>query len=498
MATKILLWLDVISAHFGMAKWLQEKHDCEISAIIDVNNGKKFYEEQQIVKFHSKWYLRECFDNSQKKPDLKYLAEIEKKYKFDIWKIVYSDVNFYKYNDYYKFNYDEILTIIEQECRFFEKVIDIEKPNYLAIRITDLSNGQILQKICEAKNIKVLMLSHTRFENRSYISNEYDYLEFTKKHMEKKQKSFEEMREVIKIVKDSQAKFNKRYRGTRNSWFFGSLKYLSIIAQNKYKKYYANFGKSFFKVIFIEGTRPLRAIYRKKFIDANLLTKINYKQKFIYFPLHLEPERTMLIPTPFYSNQLEIITNIAKSLPIDFQLIVKEHPMQKIYGWRDISYYKKILSLPNVEMIHPSLSQTPILENCKMVIVITGTTGLEAALYKKPSIVFGDTIYDSLPSVQRITNLEKLPVVIKETLNKEVNLEDVNEFMYLLDTNTFDFPSANLSLKFIDEFFYDGYLFDTEINNEQAEKFIKKNSEYFETLAEEHIKKIKELEQENK
>ncbi len=149
-------------------------------------------------------------------------------------------------------------------------------------------------------------------------------------------------------------------------------------------------------------------------------------------------------------------------------------------------------------MIHPSLSQTPILENCKMVIVITGTTGLEAALYKKPSIVFGDTIYDSLPSVQRITNLEKLPVVIKETLKKEVNLEDVNEFMYLLDTNTFDFPSANLSLKFIDEFFYDGYLFDTEINNEQAEKFIKKNSEYFETLVEEHIKKIKELEQENK
>ena len=81
---------------------------------------------------------------------------------------------------------------------------------------------------------------------------------------------------------------------------------------------------------------------------------------------------------------------------------------------------------------------------------------------------------------------------------KAHSIEDVNEFMYLLDTNTFDFPSANLSLKFIDEFFYDGYLFDTEINNEQAEKFIKKNSEYFETLAEEHIKKIKELEQENK
>ena len=76
-------------------------------------------------------------------------------------------------------------------------------------------------------------------------------------------------------------------------------------------------------------------------------------------------------------------------------------------------------------------------------------------------------------------------------------MEDVNEFMHLLDSNTFEFSSSELLLKFIDEFFYDGYLFDTHINNEQAEKFFKKNSEYFEILAEEHIKKINELKLEN-
>ena len=52
-------------------------------------------------------------------------------------------------------------------------------------------------------------------------------------------------------------------------------------------------------------------------------------------------------------------------------------------------------------------------------------------------------------------------------------------------------------MKFIEEFFYDGYLFDTEINNEKATEFIKNNSKYFEILAEEHIKKIKELKLEN-
>ena len=482
-----------------MAKWLQEKYDCEISAIIDVNNGKKFYDEQQIVRFHSKWYLRECFDNSQKKPDLEYLAEIEKKYKFDIWKLVFSDVNLYKFNPYYKFNYDEILTIIEQECRFFEKIIDIEQPNFLAIRITDLSNGQILQKICEAKNIKILMLSFTRFENRYYISHEYDYLEFTKKSVGKKEYSFEEMREGSKITTVAQTKFRKKYRSTTKSWIYGSLKYLSIILNSKYSKYYANFGKSFFKVIFIEGVFPLRKIKRKQFIDSNISKQINAHENFIYYPLQLEPERTLLIPAGHYTNQIEVITNIARSIPIDFQLIVKEHPMQKIYAWRDISFYKKIQELPNVKLIHPSVSQKTILEKCKMVITVTGTTGLEGILHKKPCIVLADTIYDRLSSVHRLKNLEELPNTIKESLKKEVSLKDVNEFMDLLNTNTFDLDITNseIIIKFIEEFFYDGYLFDTEINNEKATEFIKNNSKYFEILAEEHIKKIKELKLEN-
>ena len=102
MAEKILLWLDVFSQHFGMATYLQKKYNYEISAVIDVNRGKKFYEEQKFVDFKNIWYFRECFDKSQKKPDLQYLAQIEKKYKFDLWKIIYSDIHFYKYNEYYK------------------------------------------------------------------------------------------------------------------------------------------------------------------------------------------------------------------------------------------------------------------------------------------------------------------------------------------------------------------------------------------------------------
>ena len=108
----------------------------------------------------------------------------------------------------------------------------------------------------------------------------------------------------------------------------------------------------------------------------------------MFFPLHVEPERTISIDSPYYSNQLEIITNVARSLPINYKLFVKEHPMQAVYGWRNTSYYKKILELPNVILIHPNFSNETLLENCQLVVTIGGTLGLEAAFNKKPSIVF--------------------------------------------------------------------------------------------------------------
>ena len=490
MKEKILLWLDVFSAQFGMAKWLQKKYNCEICAIIDVNKGKKFYEEQKIVDFKKKWYFRECFNRSQKEPDLKYLAEIEKKYKFDVWKIVYSDINFYKYNEYHKFNYDEILTIIEQECRFFEQILDDGKPNYLAIRITDSSNGQILQKICAARGIKILMLSFTRFGNRAYISHEYDHLEFSKKQDEKKERSFEELQKDMQIITSLQSTFRKKFRNSKKTWIKGALKYLSLVISDKYREHYTNYGKTFSKVIRIEGGFPLKTRKRKKFIDINLLSQLKLEERFIYFPLQLEPERATLISATFYTNQLDVITNIAKAIPIDFQLFVKEHPMQKIKGWREISFYKSIMELPNVKLIHPSIPNDEMLKKCSLAITIAGTTGLEAALYKKPCIIFADANYSLLPSVYRLRSLEDLPNAIRESLKKEVKLSDVNDFINLLDKNSFPFNNTELSIKINDEFFYDGYLFDTEIDNKKAEEFLRKNHEYFEVLAMEYMKKI--------
>ena len=167
--------------------------------------------------------------------------------------------------------------------------------------------------------------------------------------------------------------------------------------------------------------------------------------------------------------------------------------MQKIRGWRETSFYKTIDELPNVELIHPAISNEKMLEKCDIAITIAGTTGLEAALYQKPAIVFTDTIYQSLPSVHRLKSLEELPEAINESLKKEVSISDINDFINLLERNSFPFNNTELSIKINNEFFYDGYLFDTKINKKNVEEFLKNNKNYFEILKTEYVKKINEI-----
>ena len=120
---------------------------------------------------------------------------------------------------------------------------------------------------------------------------------------------------------------------------------------------------------------------RKKFIDANLSYKIPNKQNLIFFALQQEPERSLLISAPDYIDQVENVNFIAKSIPNDYHLVVKEHPTQgpPTRDWRKISDYQKMMDNPNVTVIHPSVPADKIIEKSKLVISISGTLALETA-----------------------------------------------------------------------------------------------------------------------
>jgi hypothetical protein len=486
---KILFWLDSGLIQFGIAKFLQEKYDADFYAIIDTNKGKIFFQDQKFINFKKQWFYRDCFISNKKK-NIEFLINIEKKYNLNLWKIIFSDVLFNEYNKFYKFKFKEILPIIEQEIEFYEQVLDEVKPNFLIIRATDYSKNQILHQICKARKIPILSLGHTRLGTKCIITTENDLLDDHQiASLEKNSYSWKELQSNLKIYSKSQKNMVKIYQSSFFDKIKAALFFITHVNNKEYKKYYEHKGLSISNLIKNEFYVFFQR-FRKKFIEKNSIKELKVNEKNVYFPLQFEPERTILIPAPYYTNQLELIKNIARSLPIDYFLYVKEHPGQSLNNWRNIKYYKQILRMPNVRFIHPSISSLTLVQNSDLVITITGTAGLEALFFQKPSIVFGDSIYSKLAGVSRVKNLEELPEVIRTSLKKKIELKDLNNFMNTIEDNSFEFDITEMLMDIDSTFYFNAFLQDVKIENKKMSKFLEKNKDLFSNLANEHLKKI--------
>ena len=71
----------------------------------------------------------------------------------------------------------------------------------------------------------------------------------------------------------------------------------------------------------------LKRNFSKLFLDVKFTNEIP-KQKYVYFPLHVDPEASTMVLSPFHTNQIALIENLSKSLPTD-HLLVKEKYLKK-------------------------------------------------------------------------------------------------------------------------------------------------------------------------
>ena len=496
MSNKILVWVDVGLIQFGIAKYLKKIYDCELFAIYDFNHHiKKSFLNQKLIDFKKEWYYWDHVLNIKQKPDVEYLKSFEQKYGINLWSITSTDRIFNKYNKWHIFSRDEVLKILELECKFFENVLESSKPNFLMIKVTDQHRSNLLERMCRSKGIKVLMLETSRLGYRSTISeeaNEIDYLESMQSTND--EITFSELRNSLrKYDRYKQAKSLRSGGFDFPIWkkIKSSLYWMINTFDKEYRMGYDHFGMTRFNVITDRISAAIKRSYRTSYIDSALARKIK-NEKFVYFPLSVEPERTLSISAPFYMDQLEIIRNVARSIPVDYKLYVKEHMAMRYRHWRPISYYKAVMDLPNVTFIHPSLGNKELIKNCSIVFTVTGTAGLEAAYYGKPSIIFGHTSYDSLPSVHKIENLEDLPKIIRTCLDEKVNPSDVASLVKIIENVSFDFDIVNMYNKIEDRFHAGGFLLSNKMPMDFLDSFLEENKTTFEMLANEHVKKIKQ------
>ena len=113
---------------------------------------------------------------------------------------------------------------------------------------------------------------------------------------------------------------------------------------------------------------------------------------YVLFPMHLEPEQSILVYAPFHTNQFAVIQSVAQAMPADTVLYVKDHTV--MLGNRSRSYYEKLARVPNVRLIHPDTPARDVILGSQGVVTISGTAGFEAALHGKPVFTLGRPFYN--------------------------------------------------------------------------------------------------------
>jgi len=493
---KILFWIDIAMAHFGLAYQLQQKLDVDMFAIIDTpNKPKKMFKNQKIVNFQKTWFFHDHIKKVIEKPDLEYLSNFEKKYNIDLWELTINERHFYKHNKFYKFTTNQILKILEQECKLFESIIKEIKPDYLFINEPPFHHQRLIIELCKAKKIKVLSLSISRFETSTIVVENRSTFDLPK------ELDLIKIDESSNIQIESTSKYNqlnKKWAKNKTYSISNKIKalkdYIFISDSKNAQQNYTYYGRTKYKVIF-----DAILFYFKKYIRTNYLNNnsekiIDLNTPFIYFPLGIDDDVSLLHDAPLFTDQIEIVKHIAKSIPIDYKIYVKDHIHGGLRAWKDIKQYKEIKDLPNVVLIHPSYSSKELIKNCKLMISVNGGgSTIEAVSENKPAIIFSDMPIDIVPSVYKVNSLKKLHVLIKIALETPVNPEYFRKYNQLIQKRKINFNWDELEMLRNKQFFSGNILSDVEYPEYKVKEFFEKNEEMFKILLDSYIQKMNEF-----
>jgi len=492
---KILFWVDIVMAHFGLAYQLQQKLDVEMFAIIDTpNKPKKMFKNQKIINFQKTWFFHDHIKKTLEKPDLEYLSNFEKKYNIDLWKLTINERHFYKYNKFYKFTTNHILKILEQECKLFESILDEIKPDYLFINEPPFHYQKLFVELCKAKKIIVLSLHISKYKTSMIIVENNKTFDFPKNLDSIKPEELSEDR-----LDDDYNKGSKKWGEDRTYSLSNKLKalkdYIFISDSKNVQTNFTYYGRKKYKVILETIALSFRRRKRYNYLKNNSERTVNLDTPFVYFPLGIDDDVALLHNAPFFTDQVEVVKHVAKSVPIDYKVYVKDHIHGHFRGWRDIKQYEEIKNIQNVNLIHPSFSSRKLIKNCKIVISVnSGGSTVEAAYENKPAITFTEQPINIIPTVYKVESLTKLHQLIKKALKTPINPENIKKYDRLIRNKKIDFSWASLIILRNKQFYSGNILSDVEYPEDKVKEFFKKNDKMFKILADEHVEKMNEFE----
>lgn len=412
-------------------------------------------EEKYISEFRNLFSIvfsyRDAFScNFEKFPHVKeclpideYLIKSMEKYENTIIKMM-------ERNHTHSLDYDSRKRIYFKHLRYWNYILDIYNIDYfVCFNIPHEIFDYLIYCLCKVKGIRVIASYISPIMEYSYLVEDIESpcpeiaIEYKKLLLEYKDSDIDE----ISLSGDFNSNFEK-YINTNNDitpYYMKSksrpwakdikrpLIYLKkLIINTKKNKIKIALNKLRYIFSNIRLSRQLNNYYDKHAQEVDL------GQKYIYAPLHFQPECTTCPMGGVYVYQYLYIEMISYYLPEGVLIYVKEHPMQKLLG-RDLKLYKDLLRMHNVRLVPRQLDTYTLLDNCIAVASVTGTAGFEGLFRNKPFLMFGSFINQYAPGVYNIRNNEDCRKALSEVLNKKdfVSIKELKIYMAALERVTF-------------------------------------------------------------
>ena len=329
---------------------------------------------------------------------------------------------------------------VQGALSFFEILFSQIVYDFVFLYVVASSPTLLLSYFAKYHKVTLRCLYHSRIGNRNFLdSSPFGNLEILKNkylnndivvshRAQEKAKNYLKSFREKPVVPDYTSYFENKTDFILKDAIYFIVYFFAFYLRFFLPKYYRNIltkDKMMHKLFYLKRN------ILKLFFSIKFTNQIP-NQKYVYFPLHVDPESSTMVSSPFHTNQIALIENLSKSIPADHLLVVKEHiPM---IGFRPKNFYKTIMSFPRVKLINPRFDQFSLINKSSFVCTITGTAGLEALMLKKKVLLIGKNapfsffekgiIVESDISIlsKRFFELKKLSQIDDESILKYLGL----------------------------------------------------------------------------
>lgn len=296
----------------------------------------------------------------------------------------------------------------------------------------------VLFDLAKMHGIKTIMFEQTSVFDRAIILNDY------KKSCEALEKQLLEDKDKIFSVEDFEADIRRYYDKQMDSLKPHIPQYIHDLNKrfsffNILKTKSTVLFRSFRDGVFFErvGNKLLR--FNKgnlKKEHERVQTSVDFDKKYIYMPLHYQPECSTCPLGGVFVDQILAIKILSFCLPKDWLIYVKEHPTQwkfrgpVYFAYRYRGYYEEITKLKNVRLVPLNTDSFELIKKSQAVATIGGTASWEGLFYGKPGIVFGYPWYKHCKGIFRVNDAASCQAVMdKIEKGYKVNPQDLINYL---------------------------------------------------------------------